>query len=60
MLVLTRFTDEEIWIDLGRIKIKVIEARSGKVRLGFEADDDVAVDRKEIALDKIRDAKARQ
>lgn len=47
MLVLSRRVGEEIVID-GRIRLVVLEAGSGGVRLGFVAPTSVRVDRKEI------------
>lgn len=46
MLVLTRYDEESVWI--GEAKIKVLEARHGRVRLGIEAPRDISVDRDEI------------
>lgn len=48
MLVLTRKAGEAIMIDGGRIKVTVLGARNGIVRVGIEAPDDVAVNREEI------------
>ena len=47
MLVLSRKVGEEIVIG-GNIRIKVVEIRGGKVRLGIVAPRDVPVDRQEI------------
>lgn len=52
MLVLTRRKNEEVWLDNGRIKVRVIYARRGNVALGFSAPGNVDVDRKEIFLRK--------
>ena len=52
MLVLTRRKNEEVWLDNGRIKVRVIYARRGNVALGFSAPGHVDVDRKEIFLRK--------
>ena len=51
MLVLTRQTKEEIEITIGgqTVTLKVISVDRDKVRLGFDASKEVAVDRKEIA-----------
>lgn len=59
--MLTRFVDEEVWIDVPagcarRIVVKVGRAERGSVRLGFEADDDVGINRRDVALSKERDA----
>ena len=48
MLVLSRKVGEEIVID-ECIRVKVIEVRGGRVRLGFDAPDFVSVLRGEIA-----------
>lgn len=47
MLVLSRKIDEEIVID-GNIKVKIIDIRGNKVRLGIEAPPNVAVHREEV------------
>lgn len=47
MLVLTRKTGEGIVID-GDIRLTVIEARDGSVRLGIEAPRDKKVHRNEV------------
>ena len=49
MLVLSRKLNEEIVI-AGEIRVKVLELRRGRVRLGVCAPADVTVDRAEIAL----------
>jgi carbon storage regulator CsrA len=53
MLVLSRKSDEAVVIggSVGferMIKVTVVEIRNGKVRLGFEADADVPVNRLEV------------
>jgi carbon storage regulator len=48
MLVLTRKLGEEIVIPSLDVKIRVVEVRGDKVRLGFEAPSDVAVHRLEV------------
>ena len=53
MLVLTRKTQESVVVGgadrLERLlKVTVLEIKSGKVRLGFEADTDVPVHRLEV------------
>ncbi|MEQ9410102.1 MAG: carbon storage regulator [Fuerstiella sp.] len=50
MLVLTRKCDEEIIID-GRISVRVVDCRGGRVRLGITAPDDVHIVRSEICFD---------
>ena len=49
MLVLSRKLNEEIVI-AGDIRVRVLELRRGRVRLGVSAPADVTVDRAEIAL----------
>ena len=53
MLVLTRKCDESVVIGAAKrldclVKVTVIEIRDGKVKLGFEAPDDVPVHRVEV------------
>jgi cytosine/creatinine deaminase len=51
MLVLTRVRDESVMI--GRdVEVKVVDVRGDKVRLGFSAPPNIAVDRKEVFLQK--------
>ena len=52
MLVLTRRIGEEIMIDKGQIKIKILYFRNGSVAVGIQAPNRVDVDRKEIFLRK--------
>lgn len=47
MLVLTRKNDESIWIG-NKIKVTVIQAEDGKVRLGIDAPASVKVHREEV------------
>jgi carbon storage regulator len=47
MLVLTRKAGEEIVIG-NDIRIKIVDIRGGKVRIGIVAPKDVIVDRQEI------------
>ena len=47
MLVLSRRAGQEIWID-GRIRVVVLSAGSGRVRLGIEAPRTVPVWRQEL------------
>ncbi len=58
MLILTRLALESIIISVGdrRIKVQVIKATLGKVRLGIEADEDITIHREEIqaVVDKER------
>ena len=53
MLVLTRKVNETIVI-AGKVRVVLVEVRGEKVRLGVEAPQNVAVDREEIHLRKIR------
>ncbi|MBA2648204.1 MAG: carbon storage regulator [Legionella sp.] len=48
MLVLTRRVGEQIFLDKGRIKIKVLFARKGNIALGIQAPPHVDIDREEI------------
>ncbi|MBA2656848.1 MAG: carbon storage regulator [Tatlockia sp.] len=52
MLVLTRRKGEEILIDKGQIRIKVLYERKGVVALGIKAPAHIDVDRKEIFIKK--------
>lgn len=47
MLVLTRKAGEEILID-GRIRIRVLQTSSGRIRLGIDAPPEVPVVRGEL------------
>jgi len=58
MLVLTRKKGEEIWINKGQIRIRVIYKRRGAMALGIQAPADIDVDRKEIFLRKQASAQA--
>ena len=51
MLVLSRLRDESVMIG-HEVEVKVVDIRGDKVRLGFSAPDYVAVDRKEVFLQK--------
>ena len=48
MLVLTRRVGEQIFIDKGQIKIKVLFVRNGNIAIGIQAPSHVDVDREEI------------
>ena len=52
MLVLSRRIGEEILIDKGQIKIKILNIRNGSVAVGIQAPKQVDVDRKEIFFRK--------
>ena len=49
MLVLTRKSGQELVLN-GQIRIRVLGTRTGSVRLGIEAPDDVIVMRGELDL----------
>ena len=52
MLVLSRRIGEEIMIDKGQIKIKILYFRNGSVAVGIQAPNRIDVDRKEIFFRK--------
>ena len=60
MLILTRQAGEEILIDNGRIKFKILYERNGTVFIGIRAPRDVDIDRKEIFLRKRIDAQRKR
>ncbi len=47
MLVLSRKKGERIWIG-DDVQVVVVDVRGDRVKLGFEAPDDVAIHRQEI------------
>lgn len=52
MLVLKRYVEEEIWLDLPngeRIVLKPVEVRSGFVRMGITAPASVTIRRAELS-----------
>ena len=51
MLVLSRLKNQGVTIShpLGNVHVVVVEIRGDKVRLGFEADKEIAVHRDEVA-----------
>ena len=51
MLVLSRLRDESVMIG-DEVEVKVVDIRGDKVRLGFSAPNWIAVDRKEVFLQK--------
>ena len=53
MLVLSRRVGEEILIDKGQIKIKILYMRGDSVAVGIKAPNCVDVDRKEIFFRKL-------
>ncbi len=57
-MVLSRHEREDIVIttrDGSRVRIAVVEIRHDKVRLGFEAPDDVTIDRMEVHQSKMQE-----
>lgn len=60
MLVLTRKKGEEVWINKGQIRIRVIYKGRGAMALGIQAPADIDVDRKEIYLRKQASAQVEQ
>ena len=48
MLVLTRRVGEQIFLNKGQIKVKILFIRNGNVAIGIQAPPDVDVDREEI------------
>lgn len=62
MLVLSRFADEKILIDGGRIVVIVcgVNRESGKVRIGIQAPPEVTIDREEVAADVAREGRRRK
>ncbi len=57
MLVITRKVCETIVID-GNIRVTVVSHQGGKIRLGIEAPDFIAVDREEVHDRKVQDWKS--
>lgn len=51
MLVLSRKLGEELVID-GPCRIRVVDVRGDRVRLGFTADESVRIDRAEVDKQK--------
>jgi carbon storage regulator CsrA len=56
MLVLGRLLNEEIIVrcGCGEVRIVVVGFRAGRVRLGFEADRSIEIDRGEVRESKDR------
>lgn len=52
MLVLTRRVGEDILIDKGQIRIRIIYLRNRTAIIGIQAPAHIDVDREEIFLDK--------
>ena len=59
MLVLSRKVNETVIIGNNEIKIKVVEVRGDKVRLGFEASTAIMINRGEV-FDKILRSEKRE
>ena len=57
MLKLTRRVGEELLIDKGNIRIKILSMKQGVVALGIEAPKQIDIDRKEIFLRKLLNLK---
>lgn len=54
MLILSRFTNDQVFLTLPNgevITVTIVEVRNGKVRVGFEAPQDVEILRDD-AIDK--------
>ena len=51
MLVLSRFLDQTIVIEHGRITIKVLDIGKDRVRIGIKADASIPVFRGEVEAD---------
>ena len=60
MLVLTRRIGEEVLIDKGQIKIKILGKKNGVIAIGIKAPIHIDVDRKEIFSRKLVTAKFQQ
>jgi len=54
MLVITRKVGESIVID-GNIRVTMLSHQGGKIRLGIEAPEYIAVDREEVHNRKVRE-----
>ena len=54
MLVLTAKPGDVIYIDEGKIKVHFLLNKGAQIRLGFEADSSVAIDRERIHKSKER------
>lgn len=48
MIVLSRKVGEDVFIDGGRIVVRVSRILGGRVVLAFDAQDDVVIDRREV------------
>lgn len=54
-LVITRKVDQDILIDGGKIVIRVVEIRGDKVRIKFDAPENITIDRREVHEAKSRE-----
>jgi carbon storage regulator CsrA len=54
MLILTRKRNQKVLLKKGDLEIGIIVlgVQGGQVRLGFDADPDVIIDREEISIKK--------
>ena len=59
MLILTRRIGESIII-AGNIKITILDAKRYQVKIGIAAPDNLTIDREEIYLRKLDEAKAEE
>jgi carbon storage regulator len=58
MLVLSRKTSENVIIGAaGGITVKILSVKGNNVKLGFEAPENIAIDREEIFVRKSKDLK---
>lgn len=55
MLVLSRTIGQEIVVD-DAVRIRIVDVRGGKVRIGIMAPDDVDVDRLEVRQRKLEES----
>ena len=51
MLVLSRITNEEVYVytPAGMVRVMVVDVQGNKVRLGFDAPDEISIHRREVA-----------
>lgn len=49
MLVLSRHTGEEIWLDGGKVRIVIVSVIGGRVRVGIDAPPECKIIRRELA-----------
>lgn len=60
MLILERRVGEEIFINKGEIQVRILYERNGIIAIGINAPMSVEIDRKELFLKKLKDAKRRR